>query len=282
MRRSILFQVGGDDAPGLEALVEQVRLAEQLGLDAVWCFPVAGETGRLDGSAPEIWLAVLAEHTQRIGLGWGRAGLLPAQRPPLRVAEQAASLDVASDGRLELALLPDAAYLTDSASPSGDETDWQEGYRMLVGMWEAGPFAWRSARFGLGPIDVVPKPVQRPHPPLWLAGWSDEHARAAGRGGLGYLDVSGAADDGLEVALDAYRGGRGEAEPEDLVSVEAFAVVADLVPGEAAQERLAAWEALGVDQAIARVGPAEGRRDATPATIRFLAGADPAAESELH
>jgi alkanesulfonate monooxygenase SsuD/methylene tetrahydromethanopterin reductase-like flavin-dependent oxidoreductase (luciferase family) len=268
VKRSILYQVGGDESPDLASLVAQVQLAEQLGIETVWCFPAAGDEGRLDGSAPELWLATLAEHTERIRLGWGRAGLLPPRRPPLRVAEQAASLDVASAGRLELGLVPEDATLAADA-----DADWQEGYRMLVGMWDARKFSWQSARFALQPIDVVPKPVQRPHPPLWLAGWSEPHARAAGRGGLGYLDLSGAVDGMLEVARDAYLAGRSEADPDDLVSVEAFAAVAAFAPGDEARERLRTWEGLGLDRAVARIGHEAGGHEAAMATIRFLATA---------
>jgi alkanesulfonate monooxygenase SsuD/methylene tetrahydromethanopterin reductase-like flavin-dependent oxidoreductase (luciferase family) len=273
MKRAILYQPGGLDEPGLGEVVEQVRTAEDLGIDTVWCFPLASESGRLDGGAPELWLAALAEHTERIRLGWGRSGLLSPERPPLRVAEQLASLDVSSAGRVELALIADAARAEADASDDPEapaDSGWQEGYRMLVGMWGTAQFSWASSRFELGPVDVVPKPVQQPHPPLCLAGWSEGHARSAGQGGLGYLDVSGGDDDLLAIALQAYRAGRAGAAPEQLVSAAMFGVVGDLEPGSEASERLAGWDALGVDQAVARMGPEEGRRGGNLATIRFL------------
>ena len=275
MKRALLYQVGEADGLDFEGLAAEVLLAEELGVETVWCFPASGESGRLDGSAPEVWIAGLAARTTTIRLGWGRAGLLPPTRPPLRVAEQVATLDVSSAGRIELALVPDGEL--DAAAGSGAASDWQEGVRMLVDMWDSPRFSWQSDRFEVKPVDVVPKPVQRPHPALWLAGWSSDHARAAGRGGLGYLDLSGAAEEALEVARDAYSEGRAEVAPEDLVSVEVFGVVADLEPGEAAQERLRAWETMGVDQAILRLGAGLGSGDAAQkaaqARIRFLTDA---------
>ena len=262
MKRSLLYQVGGPDGADFETLASEVALAEELGVDTVWCFPSSGDDGSFRASAPEIWLAGLAERTSRVRLGWGIGELLPPERPPMRVAEQAASLDLASEGRLEIALLP-----------SGDlGKGWQEGYRMLVDMWDEPTFSWGSDRFTVRPIDVVPKPHQKPHPAITLVGWSDDHARAAGRGGLGYLDVSGANDEAIEIHRDAYAEGRTEASPEDLVSVDAFAVMADFEPGDEASERIARWEDLRVDQAILRAGPLDGGTEEARRRIRAFAG----------
>jgi alkanesulfonate monooxygenase SsuD/methylene tetrahydromethanopterin reductase-like flavin-dependent oxidoreductase (luciferase family) len=264
MRRALLYQLGGADGVDFDPLIEEVSLAEELGVDSVWCFPSAGEEGDFRGSAPEIWLSALASRTKRIRLGWGLAGMLPPGRPPLRVAEQGASLDLASEGRLEVALLPEGAL------SEGGEATWQEGYRMLVDMWDSPSFSWTSDQFEVRPIDVVPKPVQRPHPPLWLAGWSADHARLAGKGGLGFLDLSGAADEMLEMHRDAYSESRAEADPNDLVCVHNYAVGGDLEPGEISLARLARWEELGFDEAVIRVGPLEGGHLEAVERIRFL------------
>ena len=268
MKKSLLYQVGGVEGADFETLSEEVSLAEELGIDTVWCFPSAGEQGDFGEAAPEIWLAALAGRTQRIRLGWGLAALMPPSYPPMRVAEQGASLDLASEGRVEIALLP-----TDVLA-EGDEKIWQEGYRMLVDMWDEPKFSWTSDRFTVRPVDVLPKPCQRPHPPLWLAGWSVEHARHAGRGGLGFLDLSGAPDEMLEIHRDAYSEGRAEADPVTLVCVHAYGVASDLEPGSAASERLERWNALGFDEAIVRVGPLDGRTGQAAERIRFLSGAE--------
>jgi alkanesulfonate monooxygenase SsuD/methylene tetrahydromethanopterin reductase-like flavin-dependent oxidoreductase (luciferase family) len=272
MKRSILIQLGGADGVDFETLVEEVGLAEELGVDTVWCFPPAGENGDFRGAAPEIWLSALARRTSRVRLGWGLAGMTPPSRPPMRVAEQGASLDLASGGRLAVALLPDGELL------EGEGNAWHEGFRMLVGMWAEPTFSWTSPQFEILPIDVVPKPIQRPHPPIWLAGWSADHARRAGKRGLGFLDLSGAPDEMLEVHRDAYSESRSEADPNDLVCVHAYAVAADLEPGEAGLERLARWQASGFDHAVARVGPLEGGHAEAVERIRFLTSA----ETQVH
>jgi alkanesulfonate monooxygenase SsuD/methylene tetrahydromethanopterin reductase-like flavin-dependent oxidoreductase (luciferase family) len=268
VKRSILYQVGGAEGLDFETLSEEVVLAEELGLDTVWCFPSAGEAGDFGEAAPEIWLAGLAGRTQRIRLGWGLAAMMPPSYPPMRVAEQGASLDQASAGRIEIALLPEGELADDT------EADWQEGYRMLVDMWDEPKFSWTSERFTVRPVDVLPKPCQRPHPPLWLAGWTVQHARCAGRGGLGFLDLSGAPDEMLEIHRDAYSESRAEADPETLVCVHAYGVASDLEPGAPASERLERWETLGFDEAIVPVGSLDGRTGETRERIRFLSGAE--------
>ena len=155
-----------------------MSIAEQARAFAVWMkdidflnktviIPFLGNSGTwyVDDRSPQ---SVAAGGSSMTNL----SELLPPERPPMRVAEQGASLDLASEGRLEVALLPEGEL----------SEDWAEGYRMIVDMWDAPTFSWGSERFEVRPIDVVPKPHQKPHPALWLVGWSDDHARAAGRG----------------------------------------------------------------------------------------------------
>jgi alkanesulfonate monooxygenase SsuD/methylene tetrahydromethanopterin reductase-like flavin-dependent oxidoreductase (luciferase family) len=265
VKRSLLYQVGSSEQLPFEAVFEQAELAESSGLEAIWCFPSAGAAGDFRESAPAIWLAALARRTERIRLGWGLAAMTPPVDPPIRIAEQAASLDLASRGRLELGLVPDGELRMDDSAP------WDEGVRMLVDMWDAPAFSWTSPRFDVKPVDVLPKPVQRPHPPLWLAGWSPEHAVRAGEAGFAFLDLSGATDEFLAQHFEAYTEARSGADPNDLVSVALFAVAADLDPGDQATKRLARWEKLGIDQAVLRAGPIEGGHAQALERIRFLA-----------
>jgi alkanesulfonate monooxygenase SsuD/methylene tetrahydromethanopterin reductase-like flavin-dependent oxidoreductase (luciferase family) len=250
VKRSLFYQIGGEAGVDFERLSGEVLLAEALGFESVWLFPALSQERGFGGQAPEIWLGGLAARTERIRLGWGVAGQTPPLRPPIRVAEQGASLDLASAGRLEVALLPEGA-------PAWEETDWQEGYRMWVDMWDGPTFSWTSPRFEVRPIDVLPKPVQKPHPPLWLAGWDLDHARAAGAGGLGFLDLSGGALDRLEVHRDAYAEARSACDPNELVSGSAFAVAGEFEPDPDGQAQLAALEDLGVDQVVVRASMSE-------------------------
>jgi alkanesulfonate monooxygenase SsuD/methylene tetrahydromethanopterin reductase-like flavin-dependent oxidoreductase (luciferase family) len=270
VKRSILYQIGSSEETEFDVILEEVLLAEELGIDTVWCFPAAGPKGDFSGSAPSIWLSGLASRTERIRLGWGLADMTPPQRPPMRFAEQAASIDVASKGRLDVALLPEAELVaTDTGS-------WEEGMRMLVDMWDAPAFSWTSARFSVQPVDVVPKPIQDPHPPLWLAGWSGDHAKSAGAAGLAFLDVSGGTDETLRLHRDLYTEARAGADPHDLVATGFYGIAVELESTAKGREQLEGWEEAGIDQVVVRAGPLEGGHDEARARIRFLASEDTA------
>lgn len=218
-------------------------------------------------------------------MGWGLSGMTPPERAPIGIAEQAASLDLACQGRLDLALLPDGELL--DAAPRA-ASGWDEGIRMLVEMWDAPSFSWRSPRFELKPIDVQPKPVQKPHPPLWLVGWRADHAARAGAHGLGFLDVSGGPDEALALHRSRYLESRTAADVHDLVCESAFATALDLpIGGERAAfdplvRRLVGWENMGIDQAVARIDwPDRGHREILDA-IRLFADAGGSVEDRTH
>lgn len=265
MKRSLLYQIGSAETLEFDAVVEEVQLAETLGIDTAWCFPAAGVDGKFRDSAPLIWLSGIAARTQRIRLGWGLAGMTPPSRPPMRMAEQASSIDLASEGRLDIAFLPDAD-LAHEGAPA-----WDEGVRMSVKMWSADTFSWNSARFTVQPVDVLPKPVQLPHPPIWLAGWSVDHATRAGEGGLAFLDISGAADETLVLSREAYAEARAGADPNDLVSAGIYGVAVDLETSPAGIERLIRLEELGFDEVVVRAGCFEAGSTRASEQIQFLA-----------
>lgn len=268
MKRSLLYQIGSLTHIEFDAMLEEVQLAEELGIDTVWCFPTAGADGDFRESAPSIWLSALASRTERIRLGWGLPAMTPPGQPPMRVAEQAASIDLASKGRLELALLPDGDLTEEEAG------SWDEGARMLVDMWDAATFSWTSARFAVLPVDVVPKPAQHPHPPLWIAGWSADHATRAGEGGFAFLDISGGTDTTLMLHRDRYTEARAGVDPHVLVSPGLYGIAVELDAAPAEVDRLARWEDLGIDEVVVRASQLQGGHDEAKQRIRFLASAD--------
>lgn len=268
MKRSILVQTGGGEESAFEDLLEEVQLAEELGLGSVWCFPAAGAAGDFRDSAPVIWLSALAARTERIRLGWGLPSMLAPKSPPMRVAEQAAVIDLASKGRLDLAFLPDGEL------EDGEEGPWDEGMRMLVDMWDQPTFSWTSRRFSVMPVDILPKPVQRPHPPLWLAGWSTTHATRAGSGGMAFLDISGGTDETLLLNRDAYTEARAGADPDDLVSIGVVGIAVEIDPSARDIEKLERWEDLGFDEILLQTRPRDGGHNEAKERIRFLANED--------
>ena len=287
MKRSLLYPLAAADAQFHSEWLEEITLAEELSIDTIWCLPTAGESGSFRLGAPEMWIATAASRTQRVRLGWGIAGMLPPEKPPIRSAEKIASLDLASKGRLEIALLPEVGA-TFGADP---DCDWQEGIRMWVEMWDAPTFSWTSDRFQVPPVDVLPKPSQRPHPALRLVGWSDLHAGLAGRAGLGFVDVSGGTDEILEMHRDVYVAARSEASPDDLVSVASFAAAVDGAAedfvAKSLGERLEAWRTLEFDEALVQLAspsdrPTEEAGEAARGLIRSLASGIEDSDGQLH
>lgn len=268
MRRSLLYQIGAEsdagEGPSLREWIEEIQLAEKLGVDGIWCLPALDADGAYDVDVAGIWLSALAGTTERIQLGWGVPRMLPPSRPPIRLAERAAALDQSSTSRMALAFLPDA-----QADSTRD--GWLEGLRMLVAMWAPSKFSWDSDPYTVPVVDVLPKPAQSPHPPLSLVGWSAEQARAAGRAGLGCLDVSGAQDAELEVHRDAYHEGRAEVDASELMSHSSFAVSIEFEGAEACRDRQRSCEALGVDELVLRAAFDSSDAESRRARIRALA-----------
>jgi alkanesulfonate monooxygenase SsuD/methylene tetrahydromethanopterin reductase-like flavin-dependent oxidoreductase (luciferase family) len=172
----------------LEA-IEQAKLADALGYGCWWTVEHHGAAPFSWSSAPEIVVAVLAQHTSR--LRFGHSGVLAPFRinHPLRVAERAAVTDQLSGGRLELGLARSGGSEWDTfgVDPATSRAELREALQMIPAMWDAGPFRWESPLLRIPERDVVPKPLQRPHPPLWQTCTSPESFEMAGELGVGAL-----------------------------------------------------------------------------------------------
>ena len=188
------LQRPGPFAPDHEArmfadALEQAVLADRLGYGCWWTVEHHGAVEFSYSSAPEIVVAALAQRTER--LRFGHSGVLAPFRinPPLRVAERAAWIDLVSNGRLEMGLARSGgteweAFGVD-AETSRDQL--REALLMLPRMWTQERFSWQSAHIVIPERNVVPKPIQKPHPPLWQTCTSPESFAMAGELGVGAL-----------------------------------------------------------------------------------------------
>lgn len=196
--------------------IEQAKLADALGFGCWWTVEHHGATEFSYSSAPEMMLAVLSQHTERIHLG--HSGVLApfAINHPLRVAERAAFLDQVSGGRLELGLARSGGteWETFGVDPERSRDQLREALHMMPRMWSEASFEWQSDLTTIPPRDVVPKPVQRPHPPLWQTATSPESFHMAGALGVGVLATTLVSPlDSLARLLAEYDRGLAEAEP---------------------------------------------------------------------
>ena len=215
------LQMPGPWPENAEALLykhamEQAIHAEAVGFDYYWqtehhFYPEIGHS-----STPELFLAALAQRTSTIRLGLGVV-VLPCNHP-YRVAEYVSTLDVLSDGRVEFGTGRGASpYHTEAFGYGVDETEavWDESLRAICSMFLNDPFpGWQGSYYPSLPArDLVPRPVQKPHPPMWLGAQSPSTFAKAARMGLGALGFGATEPDEMVPAIRSYREAMAECEP---------------------------------------------------------------------
>jgi alkanesulfonate monooxygenase SsuD/methylene tetrahydromethanopterin reductase-like flavin-dependent oxidoreductase (luciferase family) len=145
-------------------------------------------------SAPEVFLAAASQRTSRIRIGHGIVQLPQNFNHTARVAERIATLDLVSDGRVEFGTgeASSEAELGGFMIDRDEKRDqWTEGLDAVTRMFVEEPFAGYSGRFlEMPPRNVVPKPLQKPHPPLWVACSRRETIHLAATKGIGALSFS--------------------------------------------------------------------------------------------
>jgi alkanesulfonate monooxygenase SsuD/methylene tetrahydromethanopterin reductase-like flavin-dependent oxidoreductase (luciferase family) len=187
-------------APGVEEVVyhnalEQARLAEELGFHSVWAVEHHFLEEYSHCSAPEVVLAAVAAQTARIRVGHGAVVCVPEINHPVRIAERAAALDIVSRGRLELGTARSSTWTELGgfrADPDETKKAWDEYVRVLPRLFADEPFSYDGVTFSMPERNVVPKPVQKPHPPLWVTVTSPGTELDAADRGLGCLGVAAA------------------------------------------------------------------------------------------
>lgn len=217
-----------------EAL-EQVKVAEEAGFHTVWSV----EHHFLDqfsvASAPEVWLAAVAQHTSKIRIGHG-VRLLPFNyNNPIRAAEMAAVLDIMCKGRLEFGTGRSASAIELQGfgiDPADTRDQWDEALRMIPKMWTQEEFSWDSPTFQMPPRNVLPKPYQQPHPPLWMSGTQPDSAVMAGERGLGFMHFSMSDPVGMDKKVQSYRDAIKRAKPVGSFINEQFAAFTAMFCGE--------------------------------------------------
>jgi probable F420-dependent oxidoreductase len=163
--------------------------AEQLGFDSVW---ITEHHFVEDGYTPSVLTiaAAIAARTSRIRIGtW--VLLLPLHNA-LRVAEDAATVDILSNGRLDLGM--GLGYRVEEFAAFGVDRRQRgrimdEGVELIRRAWTEDRVTFAGRFYNVRDLNVTPKPVQRPHPPLWLAARGEVPARRAARFRAGLLHL---------------------------------------------------------------------------------------------
>ena len=199
-----------------ENALEQVRLADELGFDYVWAVEHHFLEEYSHSSAPDMFLTACAMQTKRIRVGHGIVACVPQYQSPIRMAERAAVLDILSGGRLEFgtgrsATWPELAGF--GANPDETKKTWDEFVRVIPKMWTQERFSWKGRAFSMPERAVLPKPIQKPHPPMWVAVTSPGTEIDASDRGLGCLGLAPGTFEESEKKVRNYRARIQNCEP---------------------------------------------------------------------
>ena len=172
--------------------MEQIELADRVGFDTVWIVEHHSRIERSHSSAPEVFLGAAAQRTSRIRLGHGVVLIPHPFNHPIRVAERAAVLDILSNGRLEFGTGRSEQYEQQGflIDPAQSRDMWREALEIIPQMWLNETFSHKGKYLEIPERNILPKPFQKPHPPIWMAATSEESFSLAGELGIGALGLT--------------------------------------------------------------------------------------------
>ena len=181
----------GDEQKLFNDALEQVEVADRLGIDFAWEVEHHFLEEYSHSSAPEVFLAACSQRTKNIRLGQGIRQVIPGYNHPARTAEVIATLDLVSNGRVEFGTGESSAELELGGFRVPVEQKrkiFMESVEQICNMLAMDPYpGYKGQYFEMPCRNIVPKPVQRPHPPLWVACSQRETIRMAARLGIGAL-----------------------------------------------------------------------------------------------
>jgi alkanesulfonate monooxygenase SsuD/methylene tetrahydromethanopterin reductase-like flavin-dependent oxidoreductase (luciferase family) len=191
--------------------IEQTLLAEELGFDSSF-FVEHHFTRHGILSATLALLSYIAAKTKTIRLG--TAVLVLPFHDPVRLAEEAATVDLLSGGRVDLGVGRGFQWTEFNGfglSLEDSTARYDEALDIILKAWrEPGRFSYEGQFWRYNDISVEPKPLQMPHPPVWAAAGSVESATKVGRLGLRMQLSSGVSFDRIPVLIEAYQAGLAE------------------------------------------------------------------------
>lgn len=189
----------------LQQALDQVELADRLGYEYCWEVEHHFLEEYSHSSAPEVFLAAASQRTKRIRLGHGILQLTTNQ--PHRVAEKVATLDLVSRGRVELGMGEGGGPA--ELHPFGIQVRtkrerWIEAVRAIIPMFTKTDWEFHGQFYDFPARNVLPKPIQKPHPPLWVACTNVKTIEQAAVWGMGALGFSFVDADAAQAWVNKY------------------------------------------------------------------------------
>lgn len=175
----------GSDAAAFDQAIAEVEAAERYGLDAVWLAELHGAPERSVLSAPMMIASAIASRTSRIKIGIA-VQVLPLSHP-LRLAEEAATIDQISRGRLIYGIGRSGVvrtYEDYGISYAESRERFAETLEILQRAWTEPAFSYEGKYYSFNRVSVTPKPYQQPYPELRMAAATPETFPQIGRLGL--------------------------------------------------------------------------------------------------
>jgi alkanesulfonate monooxygenase SsuD/methylene tetrahydromethanopterin reductase-like flavin-dependent oxidoreductase (luciferase family) len=189
----------------LQNSLDEVELADGLGYDYAWEVEHHFLEEYSHSSAPEVFLAAASQRTKQIRLGHGIIQL--TTNHPARVAERVSTLDLLSHGRVEFGI-GEGSSITELHPFDRRFRDkravWEDAVRALIPMFASEACEYHGEYFDFPLRNVLPKPYQKPHPPLWVACSQIDTIEMAGRRGMGALGFQFVSADAAEAWVNAY------------------------------------------------------------------------------
>ena len=189
----------------LQDSLTQIELADGLGYDYAWEVEHHFLEEYSHSSAPEVFLGAASQRTSNIRLGHGVIQLPTNQ--PHRVAERVATLDLLSNGRVELGLGEGAgpAELHPFGTQVRTKRDrWEEAVQAIIPMFTEDSWEFHGEFHDFPARNVVPKPYQKPHPPLWVACSNIQTIGQAGAWGMGALGFTFVSPEAAQAWVNKY------------------------------------------------------------------------------
>ena len=183
----------------------QIELADRLGYDYAWEVEHHFLEEYSHSSSPEVFLGAASQRTTNIRLGYGIIQLTTNQ--PHRVAEKVATLDLLSGGRVEFGMGEGAgpAELHPFGIQVRSKRDrWEEAVKCTIPMFTNTSWEWHGEYYDFPARNVVPKPMQKPHPPLWVACSNIQTIGQAGQWGMGALGFTFVSPDAAKAWVHKY------------------------------------------------------------------------------
>src|SRR5208282_2773263 len=189
-------------------VMNQVVRAEEVGFSHFWTVEHHFQVGFAHCSAPEVLYGAISQRTSKIRIGHAVVLLPFPYNHPIRIAERVATLDILSNGRVEL-----GGFGIPYKETRGR---WEEALDIITTIWKSkdGTFSYKGKYFDIPERTVVPMPIQKPHPPMWVACTSEDTHALAGKLGLGLLSFTLlVSPEKLGQRVRAYRAAAQNAKP---------------------------------------------------------------------